>query len=685
MKKFNVLLLFITCLILAPPAVQARVTEMKITKTISPAFGGASFGSVGKYERIEGVMYCQVDPDASVNTEIVNIDKAPVNKQGLVEYDVDFVIIKPVDMKKGNGRILYDTVNRGGMLTPTFLNDAAALAGPKSIKGAGNKFLMKQGYTIVASGWQATYPRRMTLSFNVGMGSRLPPMPGTLTARFPVAENADGSSIVALSREEYFDPPFNKPKKNGTYVKFLTYPAADISAKGKSEARLTVRRHERDTDRVVIENWDYMDQYRITFKQPDGYDNGSLYEFIFPAKDPVVYGLGLASIRDVVSFLRYETADDKGNANPLSPEGDSNVEGALAFGASQSGRLIKTFVYEGFNQAEDGRKVFDGINTHIGASRKLWINGQFSHPGDLFGNDQFPFTYSEETDHFTSLTGSVLSKCTSSDTCPKIMHTDTESEIWSSAASLVVTDTSGTRDVKLPENVRAYMFTGAKHMSGGNEAPTQMCQQIVNSLDYRPLLRALIVALDRWATEGIEPPASQYPNLTDGSLVLPEELNFPDVPAFSYLQYDLPAIDYNALYLPAYYLDYRIQPPDLLGEYPIYVMDVDEDGNSVAGVRLPEIQVPIGTYTGWNRNAPGFGGDDRLCAASGSFLPFAATEEKRSANGDPRRSLEERYPTHRAYAQQVVKAANQLVSEGLLLKMDADAIIKTANRSDIGK
>ncbi len=685
MKKCNLILLVIICLILAPQVIQARVTEMKITRSISPAFGGASFGKVGKYERIEGVMYCQVDPRATVNAEIVNIDKAPVNEQGLVAYDVDFVIIKPVDMSRGNGRILYDTVNRGGMLTPVFLNDADELAGPRSIKAAGNKFLMEQGYTIVATGWQASYPLRGTLSFNVGMGSRLPPMPGILTARFPVAANADGSSIVDMSREEYFDPPFNTPKRNGTYLKYLTYPAADTSANGKSRARLTVRRHEKDKDRMEIKGWEYVDEYRITFKQPAGYDSGALYEFIFPAKDPVVYGLALASIRDVVSFLRYETEDEKGNANPLATKAQGDIKGALAFGASQSGRLIKTFVYEGFNESEDGPKVFDGINSHIGASRKLWINGQFCHPGDIFGNDQFPFTYAEETDQFTSLTGSVLSKCKTSDTCPKIIHTDTESEIWSSAASLVITDTSGTRDTKLPENVRAYMFTGAKHMSGGNMTPTQTCQQIANPLDYRPLLRALLIALDRWATQEIEPPESRYPNMADGSFVLPEELDFPEIPAFSYLSYDLPAVNYNGLYLGAYYLDYNIQPPEVLGEYPIYVIKVDQDGNGLAGVSLPDIQVPIATYTGWNRNAPGFGGDDRLCTASGSFLPFAATKQERLANGDPRLSIEERYPTHRSYTQQVSLAARQLVAKGLLLKQDADAIIKAANRSDIAK
>ncbi|MBN1848093.1 MAG: hypothetical protein JW932_05860 [Deltaproteobacteria bacterium] len=682
MKKPGVVLLVMAVLLMVPLTIQARVTEMVITNTVSPTFGGMEFGKVGQYERLEGIMYCEVDPGDPLNAVIVNIDKAPLNENGKVEFDVDFVIIKPVNLKKGNRHILYDTVNRGGMITLGTYNNAPRVNDPNSAEAAGNGFLMEKGYTIVASGWQAPYPIAGIPSFFVGLGSRIPPAPGALTARLPIALNEDGSSIVAMSREEYFDPPFNMPGPGGVYTKYLTYPAAVLD---ESQATLTVRYHENDPNKVPVTGWSYLDEYRITFPMPAGYDAGSLYEFIFPAKDPIVYGLGYAGIRDVVSFLRYREKDDMGNRNPLRPERGAPIKKALAYGASQTGRIIKTFVYEGFNEDEKGKIVFDGINSHIGASRKNWLNGEFSHPGDIFGADQFPFTYTELTDHFTGISGSMLERCEASHTCPKIMHTDTESEIWSSAANLVIGDTEALSDIQLPANVRAYMFTGAKHGSGGVIGPpSAMCQQITNPLDYSPLSRAVLVALDKWVTCNIKPPASQYPSISEGTFVFPEELDFPDIPALTYYGYNLPAVNYNALYLRGYWLDYSVQPPEILGEYPVLAMDVDEDGNGVAGVRLPDIQVPVGTYTGWNRTNPGFGGDYRLCTASGSFIPFAPTEAERLANGDPRLSLEERYPSHKAYVKEVARAALKLVHQRLLLWDDAVEIVKKAYESDIG-
>ena len=503
-------------------------------------------------------------------------------------------------------------------------------------------------------------------------------------ARLPIAKNADGSSVTGKSREEYYDPPFNMPGKDNMFIKYLTYPTATLD---KAQATLTMRAHERDTNRVPVPNWEYVDEWTFKFAPPTGSDPGTIYEFIYSAKDPIVYGLGFASIRDVVSFLRYQGNDDKGNINPLqtglNPKDGSKIKKAIAYGASQTGRIIKTFVVEGFNEDEKGRMVFDGINSHIGASRKNWLNGQFSHTGDIFGNDQFPFTYALTTDHFTGVTGSNLARCEKSHTCPKIIHTDSESEIWSSGGSLVVTDTKGARDLKLPKNVRTYLFTGAKHGAGGNIDPG-LCQQLVNPLDYRPLSRAVLTLLDKWVTSKVEPPSSRYPTLSKKTLVVPAKLDFPKVPAFSYDKYTLPAVNYNGLYLGAYLVDYTKFPPESREEYPVYVMKVDKDGNGVDGVRLPDVTVPVATYTGWNRFKPGYGGDYRLCTASGSFLPFAKTKAERLASGDPRLSLEERYPNHDSYVKKVEQAVKKLVKERLLLKEDAQKIIDTAAASKIG-
>jgi hypothetical protein len=683
--RTNMILILFAVLFLIPSVTHARVTEIIITKTESPTFGGKEFGQAGQYERLEGTMKCEVDPKHPLNALIVNIAKAPKNAKGFVEYDVDFVILKPIDMTKGNHKILYDTPNRGGMITLGTFNNAPRLpTGTTTPESAGNGFLMKAGYTIVSNGWQASYPKSGFPSFFVGLGSRLPAAPGALMAQLPVAKNEDGTSVVAKSREEYYDPPFNMPGKDNMFIKYLTYPTATLD---KAQATLTMRTHERDNTRVPVPDWEYIDEWTFKFAPPAGSNPGFLYEFIYSAKDPVVYGLGFTSIRDVVSFLRYQGKDDKGNANPLqtglNPKDGVQIKKAIAYGASQTGRIIKTFVVEGFNEDEKGKMVFDGINSHIGASRKNWLNGQFSHPGDIFGNDQFPFTYASQKDHLSGVVDGNLTRCLKSRTCPKIIHTDSESEIWSSAGSLVVTDTKGARDVKLPKNVRAYLFTGAKHGAGGGIDPG-LCQQLMNPLDYRPLSRAVLAALERWVTSNVEPPPSRYPNLSNKTLVQPEKLDFPKIPAFSYDKYKLPAVNYNALFLGAYHVDYNSQPPRILGEYPVYVMKIDKDGNGVDGIRLPDITVPVATYTGWNRFKPGYGDDYRLCTASGSFIPFAKTKVERLASGDPRLSLEERFQSHDSYVKKVEQAAKKLVKEKFLLEEDAQKIIDAATKSTIG-
>ena len=210
------------------------------------------------------------------------------------------------------------------------------------------------------------------------------------------------------------------------------------------------------------------------------------------------------------------------------------------------------------------------------------------------------------------------------------------------------------------------------------------CQQLVNPLDYTPLSRAVLTVLDKWATKGIQPPQSRYPNLSKGTLVVPEKLDFPKIPAFSYDKYNLPAVNYNALFLGAYRVDYTKLPPQNLGEYPVYVMKVDNDGNGVDGVRLPDITVPVAAYTGWNRTKTGFGGDCSFVPPAGHLFPFAKTKAERLASGDPRLSLEERYPNHDSYVKKVEQAAKKLVKERFLLKEDAQKIIDTAAKSNIG-
>jgi len=662
-------------MLLIPFAVEARVTEVVITSIESPTFEGLSFPPVGQYERLSGIARGELDPNDPLNAGIVNIDKAPRNARGNVEYDVDIFILKPVNLSKGNGRIFYDVLNRGNKLAHRYFNDGLGGNDPRLAADAGLGFLMRQGYTILWSGFQCSYP---IPGQSPGGGSRFAPGGGSMQARFPIATNPDGSPIVGLSREEIIVESNASP-----FVAYLTYAAANLDT---TQARLTVRERQADPRQTPAGmSWSYIDQWSIRITRPSSpaFDGGAIYEFIYPAKDPIVTGMAFASLRDVVSFLRYEVTDDIGNPNPLAPGGTLGIEKAIGFGASQSGRYLKNFIYEGFNQDEKHRLVFDGAMPDIAGSRMNWINFEFSQTGrwsrqheDHFQvNDQFPFTYNLLHDPISGLTDGILVKCQATGTCPKIMHTDTEGEIRQARASLVVTDTTGA-DITLPNNVRAYLFACSQHGGTGGVPTLGICQQLSNPLDYRPVRRALLFALDQWITDGTEPPATRFPKRADGTLVLSDQAStgFPNIPG----------VTYNGLYNWLRLTDYSVQPPAEGAFYPVFVARVDSDGNGVAGIRVPDVEVPIATYTGWNLRAAGHA-ENEACSGTGMYLPFAQTKAERLATGDPRPSIEERYPNHGTYVSEVAHAVNNLVRERLLLEEDAEQIKEAAAESSIGK
>jgi hypothetical protein len=366
----------------------------------------------------------------------------------------------------------------------------------------------------------------------------------------------------------------------------------------------------------------------------------------------------------------------------LAPRGIPDIEKVLVFGTSQCGRFLRNLIYEGFTQDEEKRQVMDGAMPDIAGSRLNWSNFQFALPGvwsrqhanHFQPGDQFPFTYGVLNDPISKRKDGILKKCQETGTCPKIMHTDSDTELWEARASLVVTDTNG-KDVVLPDNVRAYLFTGGQH---GTAMPPEYlipgnCQQRKNPLDFRPLYRSLLVALDKWVTNGTEPPASRFPKRADGTLVTSDQSStgFPQIPG----------VNYNGRLNWLRLTDYSVQPPSEGSHYPVFVSRMDSDGNGVAGIRLPDIEVPIATYTGWNLRASGHAKGE-LCDGDGSYIPFARTRAERLAGGDPRLSIEERYRNHSDYVNKITQAANVLVRERLLLQEDAELIKKRAAAQD---
>jgi hypothetical protein len=646
-------------------AARAELVRFEVEEIESPYFDGRPFGSVGQYEMITAKATFAVDPKHKLNSGIVDIDLAPKNESGLVEAIADVAILRPVDLSKGSGRLFYEVLNRGDKISFILMNDAPWVAYYEGLDAA-NGHLMKQGYTVVWSGWQGDMPsgeNRMRL-------------------QAPVVEN-----ITGTVRDEFIFYHGYNP-----FVTTLSYPAASLDT---DKATLTVRARQTDprvapddlkfeffhAQRAGIEP--FTDE-QIVIYRPAGFDANAIYEFIYEARDPIVMGLAFATVRDLISFLRNDVKDDAGNANPLLLNGKPAVQNTYGMGISQSGRFIRDFLYQGFNEDEQGRMVFDGLMPDVAGSRKTWTNYRFAQPGrysqeheaHLQPGDQFPFTYGVMKDHLTGKIDGILKRCLESDTCPKIFHTDTATEFWQARSSLVVTDTTG-KDIELPDNVRAYLMASTPHSEGFGEEPYKLerCQHRANPLQNGGPMRALLHALDLWVREGIEPPESEFPSRAGGTLGPPDQdsAGFPSIPGVSF-----PNV-INGLRV----TDYSTYPPKEGAPYPVFVPTVDADGNEIAGIRLPDVSVPLATYMGWNLGSEGFA-EGSLCSVVGSRIPFPATKSERRKSGDPRRSIEERYPSHEAYVKQVEEAAKRLVKKRLLLDDDVDLYVELARRSDIG-
>ena len=647
---------------------QARAELVRLeVKSTEPAFAGRTFDAVGAYELIRAVAHYRVDPTLRMNAGLVNIQKTPRDAQGRIAFDADVVILKPADMAKGNGRMLYELVNRGRPLGIGLLNRVVPGAGRGSFSAAaeaGDGFLMNAGFTVVMSGWQAEYPIAEAPAMAVALGSRLPrpPTSTALSARLPVAREANGGPVVAATREQFFDVG-----TEGTFIGYLSYPAADLNDKGV----LTMR--ERDVDPPASPpalTWRYLDPWRIEVTKPAGTSAGALFEFVYRATDPVVYGLALASMRDLVSYLRYSDAP----GNPLRIGDASGIKKVLGLGASQTGRTLKELVSE-FNEDESGRLVLDGANIMISGAGRNSVNSTFARPGlkdaqhtswGLRG-DEFPFSYPVIRDELSNRTDGVLRRCSATSTCPRIVHIDSENELWH-GGTLTYVDSKG-RDLALPDNVRVFAFAGTEHSAAPRPgASPPFCDAPAPSaIEWSGFARALFTALDRWVTHDEAPPASRYPTVARGELVTKSAYKFPKLREATYV---------GAFSAKQYY-DFNDEPPKRLGSYPVLVPQADADGLMIGGVRHPFVSAPLATNAGWNVRKPGFG-KGSLCMATGLNVPFAATREQREQRKDSRLSVEERYASEDAYVQAVTQAARALVKDRLLLPADADAIVAEA-------
>ncbi len=647
--------------------VTAAVTRLEVRQQ-APYENGRVFEGAGAYERLAGRAYFSVDPAERANRSVVDLDLAPRNARGEVEFAADFEILAPADRTRANGTLLYDVNNRGGRTAVGMFN------------GGADGFLMRQGYTVVSSGWIA----------------ELLPGGGRLRLLAPAARK-NGRSLRGMVRAEMApDAPADR-LDIAQWANHGSYPPTE---RGLRAATLTRRLREKDP-RVLIPrerwrlevSWPEADGERSALPRVEailegGFQPGYLYELIYEAEGSLVQGLGFAGMRDLVSFLKHNPSA----GNPLRrPEGRSSVDRALGFGVSQSGRALRMFVYDGFNADERGRRVFDGLLPHVAGAGMGFFNHRFAsptrhnaqHDNHLYPADVFPFTYGDETDPFTGRRDGLLRRARAANVVPRVIHTQTSAEYWSRSGSLVHTDPLGRWDAAIPEEVRLYAIGGAQHGPGsGLPGPRAAAQLPANPTDYRPVLRALLTALDAWVRDGTPPPPSVYPRQADGTLSGWQEAESGWRP--------LPGVRYPRVIQQPEYLDHGPEfqqrrrltrvPPLSRGDYRVRVPAYGPDGNERGMLLLPSVAVPLGTFTGWNLRGPAMGAENELVSLAGGYVPFHRTRADRAGAGDPRPSLEERYPDRDTYLRRFRDAARRLVEQRYLLAEDLPRLQELAGR-----
>jgi len=676
---------------------EARVVKIVIEKT-SPYAGGRTFGEAGSFERVEGIAYFEIDPSDLQNSVIVNLDRVTTNAQGLVEYSSPFFLIKPVDLSLGNDKLLYGINNRGNAIELGFQTFPRVARGEEENLGDGLFFRL--GYSFVDAGWAGDITTTET----------------RLGANLPVAVQPDGSPIVARIRIQYPSDPSRRPSVNADsnridgYTlplkgndRFVSYEAADVDTRNS----VLTQRNEIEGlgSPVPSDEWAFgscptgelsLEHTTTDICLFDGFHHDKIYELTYPAQDPWVMGLGYAVTRDLASFLRYQTVDDVGNPNPLAASQDVvGIRRVYGLGISSTGMYMRDFLYLGFNEDEFHQQVFDAVRIHIPGSHRLFANVEFADPNiysrqdrtaDFTSQSYPPLTYSVTTDPVSGIRDGILKRPA---TDPLVFHIDTSNEFWQMKASLNVHDGYGNA-VPVPETVRFYLLASHPHggATGVGYTPTERgaCKYVSNTnSSAAPVMRALLVALDEWVDEGIEPPPTNYPDVRRGTLASVEETArmFPEIPGVSYptTVNGLTALDFGPTFSSRGGRQ-TLLPPKRGSQYQVLVPTIDRDGHDVAGIRTVDIAVPVGTNTGWNLYQEGPRTKD-LCALTGSFFPFAETRSERIENGDPRLSLEERYHDHEGFVGAVRKAAKTSVNKRLLLQEDADVLIGMAEASDI--
>jgi len=638
----------------------ARVTRVEITSR-TDVQNGKTFGDVGAYERITGRVYFSLAVANPHNLRILDLDKAVNLKDGEVEFSADFCVVRPKDLKKGNGSMLLEVPNRGrGRIIGLVDGGDWTLA-----SDVGDAWLLRKGFTIVSLGWQWDADGADALRLFA-----------------PIAKD-HGKSITGMLRGDLM------PSKVMTEIPLghlimgniggVEYP---VSAPEDPRNVLTVR-DSRDAARTAISRseWQFAQTVDGKLVPSDrhihlngGFQPGKIYEYIYVVADPVVAGTGFAAVRDFASYAKH------------TPDAVAPAARVYAEGISQNGRFLRDFLYQGFNADEEGRMALDGVLAHVAGAGRGSFNYRFAQPSRdaqptssvFFPTDIFPFTDQPEKDPVTGETGGLLDRAKADHVVPRIFLSNTSYEYWGRACALIHTSADGEHDATISPDVRIYHFTGLQHFSGPfppeKGTGDLLGQEPQSPLPIRYFWRAMIENMDAWVRSGVLPPPSSYPKISDGTLVPLVQYAFPAIPGVNKPH------EANSGYRLDFGPNWRdgilsVQPPQVGKPFPALVPQVDADGNERDGVRVPELSAPLATYASWNLRDPSIGAPDQRVSFEASYLPFPKTAAERQRKGDPRRAIEERYPSREEYLAQFTNALDELVKEHWILPEDRAAVL----------
>lgn len=659
MRRSTLFGMLITATLSAPA--QARVERIEIMSR-EPFAAGTEFGTAGVYEKLRGRAWFALDPGAPANAAIADLKFAPRNNRGLVIFNAEFLVLRPAQPARGNGVLLYEVNNRGGIGILRQVNEAQPSNDPSAVQEAGNGFLFRQGYTLVWSAWAADVAaapgeKRMLLDAPVAT-DRGRPITGKVA--YDLIVNAE------------------TPVARFTGMLGTVYTPATADA---ADAELT-ERDRPDGERRIIprEAWAFQllgsETTPTAIRLKRNFQPGRIYQLTYTARDPVVVAVGMAGIRDLLAYLRD---------NPL--EGAPPPRKSIVFGISQSGRLIQTMLLRGLHVDEDGKPVFDGGFVHVAGGGKGGFDYRFAMPtrhfsvleDHIYPTDYFPFATVTARDPVTGAEASVLDKARSLGAVPKLFYVNNSSEYWNRAASLIATDPEGKSDLPVAPEARIYHIAGAQHYVG-QQRERGVFANCVNTLNHYPALRALMARFASWVRDGVEPPPSTYPRIADGTLLTAAAFRdaFPRIPGVRLPETNLrpPRLDFGPRFETERIAD--IVPPIQGPPFEALVPRPDADGLDLGGIRLPEMLAPLGTRTGFNTRIEAAGFPWATGRWDGSFVPFPRTEQERQATGDPRPSIAARYGNRDVYLAKVRAAAGTVVGQGFLLPDDVGTLVQEA-------